>query len=141
MQEPVNARGNAIEAVRHADPYPYPYYRCLREQQPLFFDPLLGSWVASSAGAVKAALADDRLQARPASEPVPAALLGTAAADVFALLVRMNDGLFHAGTNPKSSLLQRRSGCVKWPSTQSMWRRRCTKRSRPTSGYVSYPCA
>lgn len=99
MQESVNAPGNAVEAVRHPDPYPY--YRCLREQQPLFFDPLLGLWVASSAAAVQAALAHEGLRVRPAHEPVPAALLGTAAGDVFALLVRMNDGPFHAAHKPE----------------------------------------
>jgi cytochrome P450 len=95
MPEPANA----IEAVRHASPYAY--YRRLREQQPLFFDPSLGLWVASSAAAVQAALAHDGLRVRPASEPVPATLLGTAAADVFALLVRMNDGAFHARHKPE----------------------------------------
>jgi cytochrome P450 len=95
MPEP----SNVIEAVRHPDPYPY--YRCLREQQPLFFDPLSGLWVASSAAAVQAALAHDGLRVRPAHEPVPAALLGTAAADVFALLVRMNDGPFHSRHKPE----------------------------------------
>jgi cytochrome P450 len=103
MQEPANAPvntpGNAIEAVRHPDPYPY--YRRLREQRPIFFDPLLGLWVASSAAAVQAALAHDRLQVRPPGEPVPTGLLGTVAADVFALLVRMNDGPFHATHKPK----------------------------------------
>jgi cytochrome P450 len=99
MLEPVNAPDNAIEAVRHPDPYPY--YRRLREQQPLFFDPSLGLWVASSAAAVQAALAQDGLRVRPAHEPVPTALLGTAAAEVFALLVRMNDGPFHATHKPE----------------------------------------
>jgi cytochrome P450 len=95
MPEPANV----IEAVRHADPSAH--YRRLREQQPLFFDPVLGLWVASSAAAVQAALAHDGLRVRPVHEPVPAALLGTAAADVFALLVRMNDGPFHATHKPE----------------------------------------
>jgi cytochrome P450 len=99
MQTPFKMPDNAIEAVRHADPYPY--YRRLREQQPLFFDSSLGLWVASSAAAVQAALAHEALRVRPAHEPVPAALLGTAAADVFALLVRMNDGAFHAMHKPE----------------------------------------
>lgn len=95
MPEP----SNAIAAVCHPDPYPY--YRRLREQQALFFDPVLGLWVASSAAAVHEALAHDGLQVRPAHEPVPAALLGTVAADVFALLVRMNDGPIHATRKPQ----------------------------------------
>jgi cytochrome P450 len=94
MPEP----SNAIDAVRHADPSAY--YRSLREQKPLFFDQSLGLWVASSAAAVQAALAQDPLRVRPMHEPVPVALLGTAAADVFALLVRMNDGPFHVTHKP-----------------------------------------
>ena len=49
---------------------------------------------------MQAALAHAALQVRPEGEPVPAALRGTAAAEVFALLVRMNDGPFHAAQKP-----------------------------------------
>jgi cytochrome P450 len=94
MEELFSQPADAVEAVRHADPYPY--YRRLREEQPLFFDVSLGLWVASSAAAVRSALAHDDLGVRPAQEPVSAALVGAAAGDVFALLVRMNDGPFHA---------------------------------------------
>jgi cytochrome P450 len=90
---------NAVQAVRHADPYPY--YCHLRERQPLFFDESLGLWIASSTAAVQAAFAHDDLQVRPAQEPVPAALVGGAAGDVFALLVRMNDGPFHLRAKPE----------------------------------------
>jgi cytochrome P450 len=89
---------NAIEAVVHPDPYPY--YRQLRGEQPLFFDAGLKLWVASSHAAVSAALAEPRLLVRPPSEPVPQALLGTPVGDAFALLVRMNDGSFHATHKP-----------------------------------------
>jgi cytochrome P450 len=99
MQAPVRAPANAIEAVRHHDPYPY--YRRLRERQPLFFDASLGLWVASSAAAVRCALAHPGLRVRPSHEPVPAALVGAAAGDIFALLVRMNDGPFHVRAKPE----------------------------------------
>jgi cytochrome P450 len=89
---------NALDAVRHADPYPY-YARLLRER-PLFFDDSLGLWVASAADVVRAALAHPALRVRPAAEQVPRALAGTPTGEVFALLVRMNDGEFHARHRP-----------------------------------------
>lgn len=89
---------HAIDAVTHADPHPY--YRSLREERPLFFDDGLGLWVASSHATVSAAFAHADLRVRPPAEPVPAALVGTAAGDVFAQLVRMTDGAFHAAHKP-----------------------------------------
>ncbi|RYF41951.1 MAG: cytochrome P450 [Comamonadaceae bacterium] len=89
---------HAIEAVTHPDPYPY--YRSLRTQRPLFFDEALGLWVASGHAAVSAAFAHPQLLVRPPAEPVPAALLDTSAGEVFALLVRMTDGAFHAAHKP-----------------------------------------
>jgi cytochrome P450 len=81
-------------AVTAADPYPY-YARLVRER-PFHRDDGLQTWVAASAAAVEAALTSSSLRVRPASERVPAALAGTAVGDVFARLVRMNDGLDHA---------------------------------------------
>ena len=89
---------HAVEAVTHPDPYPY--YRSLREERPLFFDATLGLWVASSQAAVSAAFTHPRLRVRPPAEPVPTALLGTPAGEVFAQLVRMTDGGFHATHKP-----------------------------------------
>lgn len=89
---------HAIEAVTHPDPYPY--YRSLREERPLFFDESLGLWVASSHAAVSAAFVHPQLRVRPPAEPVPTALLGTPAGEVFAQLVRMTDGDFHAAHKP-----------------------------------------
>jgi cytochrome P450 len=51
--------------------------------------------VISSAAAVSAVLADPDCRVRPAAEPVPAGLVGTAAGEVFGDLVRMTDGQFH----------------------------------------------
>ncbi|WP_298928604.1 cytochrome P450 [uncultured Ramlibacter sp.] len=103
---PENAAINAVTAVTHADPWPY--YRRLREEQPLFFDPTLNLWVASSLATVAAALAHPQLRVRPPAEPVPTALLGTAAGEVFAQLVRMTDGDFHAAHKPAVEQAARR---------------------------------
>lgn len=89
---------SVIAAVTSADPYPY--YARLRET-PLFFDAGLGAWVASSAQVVEEAFAHPALRVRPPAEPVPRALIGTPAGDVFANLVRMNDGDFHRRHKPE----------------------------------------
>jgi cytochrome P450 len=94
MQPPCNA----LEAVTHPDPWPF--YCSLRQERPLFFDAGLGLWVASSHAAVSAALNHPALRVRPPTEPVPRALQGTAAGEVFGLLVRMTDGDFHAAHKP-----------------------------------------
>jgi cytochrome P450 len=82
-----------IEAVTHPDPYSY-YARLVREK-PFYRDEALGLWVASSAAAVTAVLASDLCRVRPPSEPVPRALLGSPAGEIFRHLVRMNDGAGH----------------------------------------------
>lgn len=97
---------NAIEAVTHPDPWPF--YRGLRLERPLFFDAGLGLWVASSHAAVSAALNHPALRVRPLAEPVPKGLQGTAAGEVFALLVRMTDGEFHAAHKPAITQAARR---------------------------------
>lgn len=89
---------DALEAVRHPDPYPY--YARLQRERPLFFDESAGLWVASGAAVVGQALGHAGLRVRPPAEPVPRALAGTAAGEVFARLVRMNDGEFHARHRP-----------------------------------------
>jgi cytochrome P450 len=83
-----------IAAVTHADPYPY--YAELVAQHPLHRDDRLGLWVASSAAAVTAVLTHDACHVRPRAEPVPAAIAGSPAGDIFGRLVRMNDGARHA---------------------------------------------
>ncbi|WP_395055351.1 cytochrome P450 [Polaromonas sp.] len=90
--------GDPIAAVTHPDPWPY--YRQLRESRPSYFDAGLQLWVASSQSVIVEALHHPALTVRPPGEPVPAALQGTAAGEVFALLVRMTDGAFHAAHKP-----------------------------------------
>lgn len=79
-----------IAAVVRADPYPY--YATLARTRPLYRDAALGLWVASSAEAVTAVLSSPLCRVRPPAEPVPKALLGSAAGDLFRHFVRMNDG-------------------------------------------------
>ncbi|HYW55414.1 MAG TPA: cytochrome P450 [Polaromonas sp.] len=102
----MQAPSSAIAAVTHPDPYPY--YRSLREVRPLFFDSGLGVWVASGQAAVSAALRHPSLRVRPLAEPVPMVLLGTATGEVFAHLVRMTDGTFHAEHKPEVERTARR---------------------------------
>ncbi len=97
---------DAVEAVTHPDPCPF--YRRLRQERPLFFDTHLGLWVASSHAAVSAALAHPALRVRPPAEPVPPALQGRAAGEVFTQLVRMTDGAFHAVHKPEVERVARR---------------------------------
>ncbi|MCJ0762919.1 cytochrome P450 [Variovorax terrae] len=89
---------HALDAVTHPDPYPF--YQQLRRQPPLHFDTHNRLWIASRAEVVAEAFAHPALRVRPPQEPVPRALAGTAAREVFALLVRMNDGAFHAQHRP-----------------------------------------
>jgi cytochrome P450 len=82
-----------IAAVTH--PNPYDYYAKLVAERPLYFDQSLGMWVASGAEAVTAALTSEHCRVRPATEPVPRALLGSPAAGIYRHLIRMNDGAGH----------------------------------------------
>jgi len=82
-----------IAAVTHPDPYPY--YGDLVARTPLYHDETLGLWVATSAAAVTAVLTSACCRVRPPTEPVPTALLGSPAGDIFGRLVRMNDGPGH----------------------------------------------
>jgi cytochrome P450 len=87
-----------IAAATHVDPYPY--YASLVAGGGLHRDERLKLWVASSATHVSATLTSERCRVRPPAEPVPAALLGSPAGDVFARLVRMNDGPPHDTVKP-----------------------------------------
>jgi cytochrome P450 len=84
---------NPIAAVTHPDPYPF--YADLVARKPLYRDEELQMWVASSAAAVTSVLTSDLCRVRPPAEPVPAALVGSPAGEIFRHLVRMNDGAGH----------------------------------------------
>ena len=91
--ETITAPLDAVAAATHAAPYAY--YARLIAERPIARDPRLGLWVAASASAVEAVLADPKCRVRPLAEPVPAAIVGTAAGELFRRLVRMTDGGSH----------------------------------------------
>ncbi len=91
---------NPIKAVTHRDPYPY--YARLLAGPPLYFDEELRLWVAARATVVSEAFASNACRVRPIGEPVPANLDGQPAGEIFAHLVRMNDGSCH--DRPKLAL-------------------------------------
>ena len=74
---------------------PYPYYASRVAGPALVFDAPRKLWVASSAASVKAVLGNPACHVRPTAEPVPAAIIGSAAGEVFGHLVRMNEGVRH----------------------------------------------
>lgn len=82
-----------LEAASHPDPYPY--YAALLAYRSLYREHKLGLWVALGAREVAATLASEHVRVRPPSEPVPAAIAGAPAGDIFRHLVRMNDGPRH----------------------------------------------
>jgi cytochrome P450 len=87
-----------VAAVTHPDPYPY--YAGLVAERPLHRDDSLGLWVATGAAAVTAVLTSALGRVRPAGEPVPRALVGSAAGEIFRQLVRMNDNATHLRLKP-----------------------------------------
>ena len=97
MELPVSA----LAAVTHPDPYPY--YATLVAERPFHRDEALGLWVAASAEAVRATLTSEVCRVRPAAEPVPKTLIGTPAGEIFARMVRMNDGAYHVRMKPTVS--------------------------------------
>jgi len=92
MNSPSNPT-DPIAAVTHSDPYPF--YADLAVHRPLYRDEALRLWIATSAAAVTAVLTSDLGRVRPAAEPVPTALVGSPAGEIFRHLVRMNDGPGH----------------------------------------------
>jgi len=78
-----------VAAVTHPDPSSY--YALLAARQPFYRDENLGLWVAAGAGPVAEVLASPVCHVRPVHEPVPNAIAGTPAAEIFRHLVRMRD--------------------------------------------------
>jgi len=88
-----------VAAATHADPYPY--YAALRDGPALAWNAQLRLWVASRADVIEQVLqAHGALRVRPAAEPVPRAIMGSPAGEVFGHLVRMNDGAAHQAHRP-----------------------------------------
>ena len=86
---------NAVVAASH--PNPYPYYRQLLAGPALYCDTDLRLWVASRPDVIQEVFDNPHCLVRPVAEPVPRAIAGGAAGAVFAQLMRMNDGVAHAG--------------------------------------------
>jgi len=84
---------NILVASAHRNPYPF--YAALVAGPALVFDAPRKLWIASSSAAVKEVLGNPACRVRPLAEPVPAAIVGSAAGEVFGYLVRMNEGLRH----------------------------------------------
>lgn len=84
-----------FEAATHADPYAY--YARLRQQGGLYFDTGLHLWIASGAHVVEAILDHPDCRVRPLHEPVPAPIASGAAGQIFAQMMRMNEGPSHLG--------------------------------------------
>lgn len=82
-----------LQAAAHANPYPY--YAELRKEARVFKDATTGLWVVARHDTVHAVLGDARLTVRPSTEPVPRAIAGQPAGEVFARLARMNEGDAH----------------------------------------------
>ncbi|UMR32778.1 cytochrome P450 [Massilia sp. MB5] len=83
-----------IAAVTQNDPYPG--YAALAARPELVFDQARKLWLAGSPALVRAVMDNPACRVRPVAEPVPAAIAGGSAGQVFGLLVRMNDGARHA---------------------------------------------
>jgi cytochrome P450 len=92
-QSDAAAPRDPVAAATHPDPYPY--YARLVAERPLYRDDGLGLWVASSAAMVAAVLSSPLCRVRPPAEPVPKAIKGSPAGEIFRQLVRMNDGDNH----------------------------------------------
>ena len=96
---PTDMPADPVAAATHADPYPF--YAGLRAGPPLVWNEKLRLWVASRADVIASVLlAHGALRVRPAAEPVPRAIAGSAAGEVFGHLVRMNDGAAHQAHRP-----------------------------------------
>lgn len=83
-----------LTAAVHPDPYPY--YAALLAYRPIYREHRLGLWVALGAREVAGVLSSDAVRVRPPAEPVPPAIAGAPAGEIFRNLVRMNDGPRHA---------------------------------------------
>lgn len=104
MEEPKHV----LAAPSHDDPYAW--YARLRVSRPFFFDESVSAWVVSGPYLVQQALRHPKLHVRPPGDPVPQALQGRPAGEVFARLVRMNDGDFHARHRPEVAAAAGRFG-------------------------------
>lgn len=88
---------NILNAASHSDPYPY--YASLRQGPALAYEAEFKCWIASRADVVLQVLESASCAVRPTAEAVPRTIAGGSAGDIFAHLMRMNEGQAH--TQPK----------------------------------------
>jgi len=119
-----------IAAVTHLDPYPY--YADLVARRPLYFDAALGLWVASSANTVAAILTSDRCRVRPPTEPVPEALRGSPAGEIFGHMVRFNDGAGHCPLKRAVSAALTEIAATRAAEQSATWARSLAEEIEPT---------
>ncbi|NSX05871.1 cytochrome P450 [Cupriavidus gilardii] len=100
--DPTTPPPDPLTAATHPDPYPY--YRELARMQPFHRDAMLMLWVAAGPAEVAAVLSHPACRVRPPGQPVPPPLARSPAGNLFARLIRMNDGPSHA---PLKAVLQR----------------------------------
>jgi len=87
-----------IQATTHPDPYPY--YRKLARERPLYYDDELKLWVASAPASIHAVLGHPAARVRPAAQLVPPALRDGPAGLLFGRFARMRDDAGHANLKP-----------------------------------------
>ena len=90
----MNSENSPLSAT--CNPDPYPYYARLRSHDSLVWNADHAFWIASRAGDVEAILHSPHCAVRPPAQPVPPSLSGGSAAQVFARLMRMNEGAAHS---------------------------------------------
>ncbi len=127
----MNQPSDPMAAATHADPYRY--YTELVAHRPVYRDDALGLWVAASADAVTAVLKSDLTRVRPAAEPVPRALLGSAAGEIFGQLVRMNDGAMHMRMKPGVSAKLTSLDPIRVAGQAGAWARHLTDELEPAA--------
>ena len=120
-----------VAAVTHPDPYPY--YAGLVAGRPFYRDESLGLWVATGAAAVAGVLKCEAGRVRPAAEPVPRALVGTPAGEIFGHLVRMNDGAAHLRLKPGVSAKVAMLDPAKVAEQAATWARHLTGELKPAT--------
>jgi cytochrome P450 len=128
-----------IAAVTHPDPYPF--YAGLVAKRPLDRDDALGLWVAASAEAVTAVLASDLCRVRPPAEPVPRAIVGSPAGEIFRHLVRMTDGPGHAPCKHAVAATLGSFGPAEVAAASREWANRLAEELRPddSKGLAGFP--
>lgn len=110
-----------LQAVVHPDPYPY--YRALVRDRPLYYDASLSLWVVSSPALILEVMRHPAAHVRPVAEPVPNNVCGGPAGALFGQFARMTDGESHARIKPLlAAFLARQSqqACTpRWPDLQT----------------------